>query len=186
MWVCPSPCASFRLLPAACAASAVVAAAAAASGAGGGAALFAPNRVLVRFRATAAARARAQLTAPMAGLRLRGFAGRHHSLRVVRSSSNASTNGGGPGTQAGDHLRDSEGRLSMAAPAEAIMVFDIVDGSSVVAKVKELSLDAGKEGQRDGLRQVAAGDWGSSLSVRGRLAGGQVGRNEGLVETKHL
>ena len=89
------------------------------------AAPFAQGQVLVRFKATAAGAraASAQPSSPLPGLQLQRYAGRHHATRVVVSPP------GAPGDAVG---------AAAAAPASAVILFEITDGSSVAAKVAEL------------------------------------------------
>ncbi|KAL4457641.1 hypothetical protein ABPG75_012506 [Micractinium tetrahymenae] len=90
----------------------------------------ATDRVLVRFKSTpqAAARAAAQAATPVVpGLQLTRYAGKHHRRAVPRGSSGpavAAVGGSGGGTA--------------GVPADATMVFTVTDGASVGEKLKLL------------------------------------------------
>lgn len=90
----------------------------------------APDRVLVRFRSTphAAARAAAQAGAPvLPGLQLARFAGKHHRQAVPRR-----------GDVSVAMVAGSSAGSTGSVPADATMVFTITDGSSVQEKLKLL------------------------------------------------
>ncbi|KAL4438457.1 hypothetical protein ABPG77_000105 [Micractinium sp. CCAP 211/92] len=106
----------------------LVAAAGAAAGdsAGSNSYTFARSQVLVRFSQTAVKRRRllaAQAPTALAGLSLQQYVGRHHRTKVPSVA--------GAGTAA-------VAAAIAASPADAILLFDITDGSTVQQKLAQL------------------------------------------------
>ena len=86
-----------------------------------------PTRVLVQFKAAAAATARAQAAQPLKGLQLKRLLGKHQGVDVRAAS--AATAGRGP---------------PQALPADGVYLFEITDALPVKDKIKELLATSGK------------------------------------------
>lgn len=121
---------------------------------------YAPDRVLVRFKATAAgaAAARAQAAAPLPGLRLAGV------VRAPRTAAGAArTSAAAPGAAA----------AAAADAASSVMMFDILDGASVSAKVAELRAHPGARARPRAAGLLQGGQLGTQ-GAAGWLARGHL------------
>lgn len=126
--------------------------------------MYAPGRVLVRFKDSpaGAAAAKAQASRPLAGLKLKRLVGKHHARPV--GSDHAAALGGGRA------LRASAPAPSV--PSDALMLFEITDGKSVPEKVKELMVSPGECSCASG--RCLAGHWFFRVGGSG-LVGSWVG-----------
>lgn len=80
-------------------------------------------------------KARTQASRPLqTGLRLKGFAGAHHRTRVVHPL---------VGSGGGALVVGADGSSSASAPHNAIMVYEITDGTDPRVKARKLLEDAG-------------------------------------------
>lgn len=113
-----------------------------------------PSRVLVRFKATAAAAtaAAAQARSPLPGLRLKRLAGEHHAVPVPSQLS-----GGGA---AGVASAAAAGGGASSIPPDAVFVFEVTNGT-VAEAVKRL---------RANPRECAACRGGGSTAARRRTS----------------
>ena len=112
---------------------------------------FAPDRVLVRFKATPTAKAAAAVQAdrPLPGLQLQRLVGEYHRVKVPPPLQ--------PGTAAAAAATGTR-----TVPSDALMLFDITDGASVPAKVAQLRANPG-ERWRGGRSVLEGGAWDGAL-----------------------
>lgn len=115
-----------------------------------GAPQAAPGRVLVRFKQTpAGARlSAAQARRPLPGLQLERLVGRHHTLQVPAAGGGGSSSGGATTATAAATTATSP---AASLPSDAVMLFSVVDGSTVEDKVAQLRAHPGGGWSRAGL-----------------------------------
>ena len=109
-----------------------------------GAPQAAPARVLVRFKQTPAGTrlSAAQAQRPLPGLQLERLVGKHHTFQVppAGGGGSSSTSGGGVTTSA---TTTTSSGSSTSLPSDALMLFSVIDGSSVEDKVAQLRANPG-------------------------------------------
>ena len=127
-----------------------------------GAPLFTPGRVLVQLAADTGGRRLADATVPLPdlpGVELAGMSGQHFDtpLELLEEQPAAAAGGAAdrPVLASGDAtLADvsdtsaGQGGAGISVPADAVLMFQIIDGASVAAKVAELQAHPGAQQQQ--------------------------------------